>query len=89
MYVSLPVVASAPGASLRVLFRVNGAVFLRADARTAPFAEDKGKLRSSARAEIVTRLRAGDYVEVITVREGGEGAVQAEPDAAVFVAEVR
>jgi hypothetical protein len=89
LYVSLPLEAAVDGINVRVLFRVNGALFLRGEGSSGPFGGPEGARRASARAEVVTTLNAGDYVEVVTLRAGAAGNVTIEPDAATFIAETR
>ena len=74
---------------MRVLFRVNGALFLRGEGSSGPFGGPEGAGRATARAEVVATLNAGDYIEVVTLRAGEAGAVTITPDAATFIAETR
>jgi len=75
--------------NIRLLFRVNGALFLRGEGRTGPFGGPGGAGKASVTAEVLTTLNAGDYVEVVALRAGAAGTVTIDPDEAVFIAEVK
>jgi hypothetical protein len=85
--VSLPLTSDVAGTGVRVLFRVNGAKVLRGATSGALTPVANGKFKGTLQAMAVTTLSRGDYVEVVTVREGAEGTVTVEPGAAVFIAE--
>jgi hypothetical protein len=85
--VSLPLTAPVDGINVRVMFRVNGALFLRGEGRSGPFGGPDGAAKASARAEVIATLNAGDYVEVLTLRSGAAGTATIDPDAATFIAE--
>lgn len=89
LHVSLPLEATVDGVNVRVLFRVNGALFLRGEGSSGRFGGPEGAGRASAQAEVIATLNAGDYVEVVTLRAGGAGSVTIQPDAATFIAETR
>jgi hypothetical protein len=89
LYVSLPLSASVDGVNVRVLFRVNGAMFLRGEGRSGLFGGAEGAAKGSAQAEVITTLNAGDYVEVVTLKAGAAGTVGVDPDEAVLIAEVK
>jgi len=87
--VSLPLSAPVDGINVRVMFRVNGALFLRGEGRSGSFGGPDGAAKGSVRAEVIATLNAGDYVEVLTLRAGAAGTVTIDPDAATFIAETR
>jgi hypothetical protein len=89
LYVSLPLSASVDGVNVRVLFRVNGALFLRGEGRSGLFGGTEGAAKGSVQAEVITTLSAGDYVEVVTLKAGAAGTVSVDPDEAVLIAEVK
>jgi hypothetical protein len=89
LHVSLPLSADVDGVNIRLLFRVNGALFLRGEGRTGPFGGPGGAGKASVAAEVLTTLNAGDYVEVVALRAGAAGMVTIDPDEAVFIAEVK
>jgi len=89
LYVALPLESDVEGASVRVLFRRNGAEFLPGEGRSGLLSGEAGRRTGSVQAEIVTRLAAGDYVEVLTVPLGAAGRVTVPPAAAVLLAEIR
>jgi hypothetical protein len=89
LHVSLPLSADVDDVNIRLLFRVNGALFLRGEGRTGPFGGPGGAGKASVTAEVLTTLNAGDYVEVVALRAGAAGTVSVAPDEAVFIAEVK
>jgi len=89
LYVSLPLTASVADVGIRVLFRLNGATFLRGEGRSCHIRTTDDQHRGWLSAEVITRLSAGDYVEVVTLREGAKGTVTIDAGAAVFIAEVK
>jgi hypothetical protein len=89
LHVSLPLESAVAGVNVRVLFRVNGAQFLRGEGSSGAFGGPEGAGRSSAWAEVIATLNAGDYVEVVTLPIGAAGQVTLSPDAAAFIAETR
>lgn len=89
LYVSLPLSADFADANIRVMFLLNGAKYLRGEGRSGPLGKAGDGYRGTVRAEVITRLEAGDFVEVVTFREGAAGEVMLDPETAVFVAEER
>jgi hypothetical protein len=89
LYVSLPVSSSVAGAELRVLFRVNGSVYQRGEGRSGIFGRAGATEKRTVYSEVVATLNAGDYVEVVVLREGAEGEVTIDSSSAVFIAEVK
>ena len=87
LYVSLPLITSVPGTNVRVLFRLNGAAFLRGEGRSGPLGVAEGTHRGSATAEVIAPLSKGDYVEVVTMKTGAPGKVTIEGGTAVFIIE--
>jgi len=88
LHVSLPLDAEEDGANIRLLFRVNGSTFLPGEGRSGVIAGDDGRRFGSVQAEVVTRLDAGDYVEVVTIPLGAPGVVRVPAGAALFSATV-
>jgi hypothetical protein len=89
LYASLPLSAEVDGVNVRILFRVNGAMFLRGEGRSGSFGGAGGASQASVQASVVATLGAGDYVEVVALRAGAAGEVRVDPDEAVFLAEVK
>jgi hypothetical protein len=89
LYVSLPVSTTAADVDIRVLFRVNGSAYMRGEGRSGIFGRAGATDNRTVYSEVVTTLNAGDYVEVVVLREGAEGEVTITPSAAVFTAEVK
>jgi hypothetical protein len=87
LHVSLPLISSVPGTSVRVLFRLNGAAFLRGEGRSGPLGATEGTHRGSVTAEVIAPLSKGDYIEVVTMRAGAPGKVTIEGGTAVLIAE--
>lgn len=87
LYASLPLTATVDGVHVRLLFRVNGALFLRGEGRSGVFGGEGGAGKGGVQAEVVATLNDGDYVEVVTLRAGEAGEVRVDPDTAVFIAE--
>lgn len=86
--VSLPLSSPVDGVNVRLLFRVNGALFLRGEGRSGSFGGADGAAKASVRAEVIATLNAGDYVEVVALRAGAAGNVTIDPDAAAFIAAI-
>jgi hypothetical protein len=89
LYVSLPLTAEVADANVRAMFLVNGARYLRGSGYSGGLGKAGDAFKGTVRAEVVTRLDAGDYVEVVTFGEGAAGAVMLDPETAVLVAEER
>ncbi len=89
LYVSLPLSSSVPGANIRVLFRMNGSAYMRGEGRSGPFGGAGAEGKRTVRAEVITSMNRGDYIEVVALREGAEGPVTIDPSSAVFIAETR
>jgi hypothetical protein len=89
LYAALPLSSAVAGANVRLLFRVNGATFLRGEGRSGTFGSADKPEKGSVQAEVLATLGAGDYVEVVAIREGAPGMVTIEPALAVFIAETR
>jgi hypothetical protein len=87
LHVSLPLTASVPGTSVRVMFRLNGAAFLRGEGRSGPIGATEGSHKGSVTAEVIAPLSKGDYVEVITMKAGAPGKVTIDGGTAVFIVE--
>jgi hypothetical protein len=89
LYVSLPVSSSVAGAELRVLFRINGSVYQRGEGRSGIFGRAGATEKRTVYSEVVATMNAGDYVEVVVLREGAEGTITIDASSAVFTAEVK
>jgi hypothetical protein len=89
LYVSLPLSSSVPGANIRVLFRMNGSAYMRGEGRSGPFGGAGSEGKRTVWAEVIASMNQGDYIEVVTLREGAEGEVTIDPSSAVFIAETR
>lgn len=89
LFVRLPMATAEPQARVRVLILKNGQEYHSVDRVSEPFQGSTGALTATVQFATTVTMKAGDYVEVVTVRDGADGPVTLVPGQAVWTAEAR
>jgi hypothetical protein len=80
----MPLTSDTTDARLRVLFIKNSEEYLPDDAESGPI---EGSEPTMVRLRTTTTLNAGEWIEVVTNREGAEGTVRIAPDGVKLIVE--
>jgi hypothetical protein len=83
--IKLPLVAKVEDVGLRLLILKSGESYHPEESATTRFEASGGSWHTTLELDTTIKLDAGDYIEIITSRTGGEGMIVVEPGAAELV----
>jgi hypothetical protein len=84
---TLPLVSDVGAARIRALLLKNGQDYHPEEAVSGPFKGSAAGRRTTIRFQTVVTFDAGDFVEVVTSRDGPPGDVRLEPEGALLIVE--
>ena len=89
LFVRLPMTTAEAEARIRVLILKNGQEYHPVDRTSEPFEGPPGALTATVQFATTVTMKAGDYIEVVAVRDGADGQVTLIPGQAILTAEIR